>query len=165
MIRSLRLLVFSGFALALASCSGAGGIGNILGGIGNIGGGGGGGGTFGTSCNPGTDVQLANPVPFQSGVNPNIGQIIIVANGNNNSLGQNYQSINITLIDGSGNQLPGGALQATAYPNGPHPYNSDYYYQSGFGPLQSNTTYTAELTLANYSSFNSCSYTLQSFRT
>jgi len=164
MIRALRLLVLSGVALALASCSGAGGIGSILGGIGNIGGGGGG-GIFGASCNPGTDVQLANPVPFQSSVNPNIGQITIVANGNNNYLGQNYRSINITLIDGSGNQVPGGALQLTAYPNGPHPYNTDYYYESGFGPLQSNTTYTAELTLANSSSFNSCSYTLQSFRT
>jgi hypothetical protein len=162
MIRSLRLLVLSGFALALASCSGAGGLGNILGGIGNIGGGGG--GIFGASCNPGTDVQLANPVPFQSGVNPNIGQIIIVANGNSNYLGQNYQSLNITLIDGSGNQVAGGALQLTGYPDGPHPYNSDYYYQSSFSPLQSNTTYTADLTLAN-SSFNSCSYTLQSFRT
>lgn len=162
MIRSLRLLVLSGVALALASCSGAGGIGSILGGIGS-----GGGGIFGSgsSCNPDTDVQLANPVPFQSGVNPNIGQITIVANGNNNYLGQNYQSLNITLVDSSGNQIPGGALLATAYPNGPHPYNSDYYYESGFGPLQSNTTYTAELTLANYSSFNSCSYTLQSFRT
>ncbi len=161
MIRSVRFLVLSVFALALASCSGAGGIlGN--GGIGSIGGG----GIFGSgsSCNPGTDVQLANPVPYQSGVNPNIGEITIVANGNNNYLGQNYQSMNITLIDGSGNQIPGGALQP-ASPTGPHPYNSDYYYQSAFGPLQYNTTYTAELTLVNYNSFNSCSFSLQSFMT
>jgi len=100
-----------------------------------------------------------------SGVNPNIGQITIVASGNNNYLGQNYQSFNITLVDGFGNQIPGGALQPVAYPNGPHPYASDYYYQSGIGSLQSNTTYTAELTLANYNAFNSCSYTLQQFRT
>lgn len=162
MIRSLGFLTFSGLALALASCSGAGGIlGN--GGIGGIGGG----GIFGpsASCNPGTDVQLANPLPFQSGVNPNIGQITIVANGNNNALGQSYQSLNITLIDGFGSQVSGGALQPVAMPNGPHPYASDYYYQSAFGPLQSNTTYTAELTLFNYSTFNSCSYTLQQFRT
>ncbi len=159
MIRALRLLVLSGFALALASCSGAGGLGNILGGIGNIGG-----GIFGASCNPGTDVQLANPVPYQSSVNPNIGQIIIVANGNSNYLGQNYQSLNITLIDDSGSQMSGGALQLTAYPKGPHPYNTDFYYQSSFGPLQIGRTYTADLTLAN-SSFNSCSYALQSFRT
>jgi hypothetical protein len=148
-------------ALALASCSGAGGLlGN--GGIGGIGG-----GIFGssTSCNPGTDVQLANPLPFQSSVNPNIGQIIIVANGNNNALGQNYQSLNITLIDDFGNRISGGALQPASYPNGPHPYNSDYYYQSGFGALQSGMTYTAELAVVNVSTFNSCSYTLQSFRT
>ncbi len=148
-------------ALALASCSGAGGL------LGNGGTGGGIGGIFGSSasCNPGTDVQLANPIPFQSGVNPNIGQIIIVANGNNNALAQNYQSLNITLIDSFGNQIPGGALQLTSDTGGPHPYNSDFYYQSGFGTLQSGMTYTAEITVANAGTFNSCAYTLQSFRT
>ncbi len=159
MIRSLRFLAFSAFALALASCSGAGGL--LGGGIGSIG------GILGSSasCNPGTDVQLANPLPFQSGVNPNIGQIVIVANGNNNALGQNYQSLNITLVDDFGGRISGGGLQPASYPNGPHPYNSDYYYQSGFGPLQPGMTYTAELTVANVSTFNSCTYTLQSFRT
>ena len=145
-------------ALALASCSGAGGL------LGNAGTGG---GVFGssTSCNPGTDVQLANPIPFQSGVNPNIGQIVIVANGNNNALAQNYQSLNITLIDSFGNSTSGGALQAADGRSDPHPYNSDFYYQSGFGPLQPGMTYTAELTVVNVSTFNSCTYTLQSFRT
>lgn len=157
MIRTLRFFVLCGTALALASCSGTGGLlGN--GGIGSIFG-------SGTSCNPGTDVQLANPLPFQTNVNPNIGQIVIVANGNNNALGQNYQSMNITLIDDFGNHIPGGALQPYSYPNGPHPYSSDYYYASAFSPLQTRMTYTAELTLANTGSFNSCSYTLQSFRT
>jgi len=161
MIRSLRFFTLSAMALALASCSGAGGL-LGSGGIGSIGG-----GILGssTSCNPGTDVQLANPVPFQSGVNPNIGQIVIVANGNNNALGQNYQSLNITLIDDFGNRIPGGELQPASYPNGPHPYNSDYYYSSGIGPLQPGMTYTAELTIVNVSAFNSCTYTLQSFRT
>ncbi len=146
-------------ALALASCSGAGGL------LGNTGLGGGVFGSQSTSCNPGTDVQLANPIPFQSGVNPNIGQIIIVANGNNNPLAQNYQSLNITLLDSFGNPTSGGALQPASYPNGPHPYNSDFYYQSAFGPLQSGMTYTAELTVVNTNPFNSCTYTLQSFRT
>lgn len=161
MILSLRIFVLSAFALALASCSGAGG---LLGGIGGIGGGG---GIFnpGASCNPGTDVQLANPLPFQSNVNPNIGQIEIVANGNNNYIGQNYRTMNITLVDGFGNQIAGGTLQLASDPNGPHPYNSDFYYQSSIGPLQTGTTYTAEITLANVNSFNSCSFTLQSFRT
>ena len=160
MIRSLRIFVLSSFALALASCSGAGG---LLGGIGGLGGG----GIFnpGTSCNPGTDVQLANPLPFQSNVNPNIGQITIVANGNNNYIGQNYRTMNITLVDGFGNQFAGGTLQPVADPNGPHPYDSDFYYQSSIGTLQPGTTYTAELTLANVNSFNSCGFTLQSFRT
>jgi hypothetical protein len=81
------------------------------------------------------------------------------------SLGQNYQSLNVTLIDDFGNRISGNALQLVADPNGPHPYNSDFYYQSGFGALQSGMTYTAELTVANVSTFNSCAYTLQSFRT
>lgn len=163
MIRSLRIIVLCGFALALAACSGTGG--GLLGGLGNLGGLGGGGGIFNSgSCNPGTDVQLANPLPFASNVNPNIGQITIVANGNNNYLGQNYQTMNVTLVDGFGNQYPGGTLQLVADPNGPHPYASDYYYQSSIGPLQPGTTYTAALTLTN-SAFGSCSYTLQSFRT
>lgn len=158
MIRTLRFFALSGIALALASCSGAGGL------LGNTGLGG---GVFGssTSCNPGTDVQLANPIPFQSGVNPNIGQIVIVANGNNNALAQNYQSLNITLIDSFGNRTSGGALQPADGRSYAHPYNSDYYYQSAFGPLQSGMTYTAELAVANVSTFNSCTYALQSFRT
>lgn len=159
MIRVIRFFALSVFALGLASCGGAGGLGGILGG-------GGLGGALGNgSCDPGTQVQLANPVPFQSGVNPNIGSITIVANGNNNYLYQNYQTFNVTLIDDFGNRLPGGALQPVAFPNGPQPYNSDFYYRSSIGPLQFNTTYTAELTLANYNTFNSCSFALQQFRT
>jgi hypothetical protein len=158
MIRALRFFVFSGLALALASCSGAGGL------LGNSGLGG---GVFGssTTCNPGTDVQLANPLPFQTGVNPNIGQITIVANGNNNALAQNYQTLNITLVDSFGNRIPGNALQPADGRSYAHPYSSDFYYQSAFGPLQSGMTYTAELTVVNVSGFNSCAYTLQSFRT
>ena len=159
MIRFIRFFTLSACALGLASCSGAGGLGGLLGG-------GGIGGTLGNgSCDPGTQVQLANAVPFQSGVNPNIGQITIVASGNNNYLGGNYQTFNITLLDNFGNRIPGGGLQPVAYPNGPHPYDSDFYYQSSIGPLQYNSTYTAELTHVNYNTFNSCSFALQQFRT
>lgn len=159
MIRSLRFLALSVAAVGLASCSGA----NLLGGLtGNLGGVLGGGG----SCNPGTQVQLANPLPFATGVSPNIGSVTIVASGNNNYLYSNYQSMNITLLDNFGDQIPGGTLQLVSYPNGPHPYNSDFYYQSNFGTLQSNTTYTAYITLTNgFGGFNSCSYALQSFQT
>lgn len=156
MIRAFRFFSIAA-ALALASCSGAGGL------LGN----GGIGGIFGpsVSCNPGTDVQLADPLPFQSGVNPNIGHVTIVADGNNNPLGQNYQSLNITLVDGFGNLISGGALQLVDGRNLAHPYSSDFYYQSGFGALQSGMTYTAEITVLNSSTFNSCSYALQTFRT
>lgn len=157
MIHALRFFAFSALALVLASCSGAGGL------LGN----GGLGGVFGstTTCNPGTDVQLASPLPFQSGVNPNIGQVVIVANGNNNTLAQNYQSLNITLVDDFGNRIAGGALQLVDGRNYAHPYTSDFYYASGFGPLQSGMTYTAQLTIVNAGTFSTCAYTLQSFRT
>lgn len=157
MIRALRFFLLSITAVALASCSGAGGL------LGNSGAG----GIFGSSatCNPGTDVQLANPLPFQSGVNPSLGQVTIVANGNTSALAQNYQSLNITLVDDFGNRISGGALQPVDGRSYAHPYNSDFYYQSGFGPLQSGMTYTAELTVVNAGTFNSCAYTLQSFRT
>jgi len=159
MIRFIRFFTLSVFALGLAGCSGAGSLGGLLGG-------GGIGATFGSgSCDPGTQVQLANPLPFQSGVNPNIGQITIVASGNNNYLGQNYQTFNITLIDNFGSRIPGGTLQPVAFPNGPHPYDSDFYYQSSIGPLQFNNTYSAELTIANSNAFNSCSFALQQFQT
>lgn len=160
MIRSLRFLVLSVAAVALASCGSS----NLLGGLtgGNLGGVLGG----GASCNPGTQVQLANPLPFATGVNPNIGSVTIVADGNNNYLSQNYQSMNITLLDNFGDQIPGGSLNLVSDANGPHPYNSDFYYASNFGPLQPNTTYTAYLTLVNgFSGINSCSYALQSFQT
>ncbi len=154
-LRCPRFIALSAAALGLASCAGSGGIF----GSGN-------GGIFGNgfSCNPGTQVQLANPLPFQSNVNPNIGAITIVANGNNNYLGQNYQTFNVTLIDNFGNQILGGTLQLVTDPNGPHPYSSDYYYQSAIGSLQFNETYAADLTLVNVN-FNSCSYPLQSFQT
>jgi len=160
MIRTLRIFVLSAFAIAMASCSSGAGL------LGGLGGGSNGGGIFpGTSCNPGTDVQLANPLPFQTGVNPNIGQITIVANGNNNYLGQNYQTMNITLVDSFGNQMSGGAFQPVSFTQGPHPYNSDFYYASSIGPLQTGMTYTAEITIVNFNSFNSCSYALEQFRT
>src|SRR5947209_1795599 len=88
-----RLLALSGI-LALAACSGSGsggGLGNIFGGLGTA------------SCDPGTQVQLANPQPFQSGVPTNIGQIVIVANGSSNALNSNPANWHLTLSDNFGN--------------------------------------------------------------
>jgi len=112
-------------ALALAACSSGGG-----GSTAPVGGGlppayGGG------QCNPGTAVQLANPLPNQSGVNPNLGSITIVANGSNNALYSSYQSWQIVLQDTYGDQpIFGSPFQLVPDPNGPHPFASDFYYQS-----------------------------------
>jgi len=113
--------------------------------------GGSGGGLFGGGnptfppCDPGTQVQLANPLPGQTGVNPAIGQIEIVANGNTDTLYTTYQQWSLTLYDGSGNVYPGNGLNLVSDPGGPHPYASDFYYASSVSGLISGRTYTVRL--------------------
>ncbi len=60
-----RLALAASLVLALTACGG-GGLGSVLGPNPNNG---------APQCNPGTQVQLANPQYGQSGVNGNIGQI------------------------------------------------------------------------------------------
>lgn len=69
----IRLTLAATLLVALTAC-GSGGLGSSLGGLNPVNG-------SGPICNSGTQVQLANPQPFQTGVPGNIGQIIIVANG------------------------------------------------------------------------------------
>jgi hypothetical protein len=111
----------------------------------------------------GTQVQLANPTPYQSGVSPNLSSITIVANGNSNALYNTYNQWQILLFDNY-NDPPtiGGALQLVPDPNGPHPYNSDFYYSSSLQGqyLTPGTTWTAVLSNAQ-----GCEVTLQSFQT
>lgn len=143
-------------ALALSGC-GSTGLGALGGLLGN-----GGGGLFSSQCDPGTQVQLANPLPNQTNVPGNIGQITIVANGNNNALYNSHQQWQIVLQDSFGNRITGSTLNLTSDANGPHPYASDYYYSSTIPSLNYGTTYTAYL---NYTQSN-CNLTpLQSFST
>jgi hypothetical protein len=137
----LRVLAVGVFTLALAAC-----------------GGGGGGGGFArppgpnpsfAQCDPGTQVQLANPQPGQFGVPTNIGSIIVVANGNNNILFATYPQWFVVLFDNFGNSINGGPLNLTSDPSGPHPYPSDFYYSSSIGNLPPGTTWNAGLVNSN----------------
>lgn len=128
-------------AFALAACSG---------------GGGGGGssplppGGYNGSCDPGTAVSLANPAPNSYGVPSNTGSVTIVANGNNNTLYNTYSGWSLFLQSSFGNTLYGGTLSLVSDPNGPHPYASDFYYQSNLQQqLQAGQTYTVVLANSN----------------
>ena len=50
----------------------------------------------GVTCNIGTQVQLANPLPGATGVPTNIGQLQIVVNASTDILGGNWNTI---LVD------------------------------------------------------------------
>jgi hypothetical protein len=132
----LRLTLSAGLLVALTACGG-GGVGGVLG-PNPINGG-------GPICNAGTQVQLANPQPGQTGVSSTIGQITIVANGNANNLYNTYGQWYLTLTDQFGDTITGGNLKLVSYPNGPHPYGSDFYYASNIGQLRSGTTWQVNL--------------------
>lgn len=97
-------------------------------------------------CDPGTQVQLANPQPGQTGVSSNLGQIVIVANGSNNSLYDAYNRWNLVLADQFGDRITCSNLTLTPYANGPHPYPSDFYYSSTIGQLPTGATCPVQLT-------------------
>ena len=135
----IRLVLASLLVIGLTACSGSGGIGNILGPIGNT----------QIQCDPGTQVQLANPQPGQNGVSTNVGQITIVANGQNNTLYNTYGQWFLTLTDQFGNTIQGGNLSLVSDPTGPHPYGSDFYYGSNVGQLPAGATWTVRLNEQN----------------
>ncbi|HET6895444.1 MAG TPA: hypothetical protein VFH72_08710 [Candidatus Baltobacteraceae bacterium] len=133
----IRLTLAATLLVALTAC-GSGGLGSSLGGLNPVNG-------SGPICNSGTQVQLANPQPFQTGVPGNIGQIIIVANGDNNNLYSTYNQWYLTLRDQYGDLVTGSNLTLVPYPNGPHPFQSDYYYASNIGQLPSGATWGVNL--------------------
>ncbi|HXM18715.1 MAG TPA: hypothetical protein VN934_07850 [Candidatus Tumulicola sp.] len=131
-MKRIASLVAAGVCLlASTSCTGVGLPGGIFGGL--------------LACNPGTQVQLANPAPNQGGVSSNIGQITIVANGNSNTLYSTYAQWQFTLVDNFNNQMTSGTLNLVPDPSGPHPYASDFYYQSSISPMTAGRTWNVEL--------------------
>ena len=125
---------------ALAACGGGGG-GGSSGGFTPAG---------GNVCDPGTDVQLANPAPLATGVPTNIGSITIVANGNSNQLYSSYQSWNV-ILQGNFGSVNGGSLNLVSDPNGPHPFPSDFYFSSSVPALPGGQTF--QVLLVNNTGF------------
>ncbi len=116
---------------------------------------------YGSQCAPGTNVQLANPSTYASGVPTNIGAITIVADGSSNSLYNTYNSWNLVLQGSFGNTITSGQLGLVSDANGPHPFPSDYYY-SGSVPtlpagqtfqvlLENNTGFCSPVTIGQFS--------------
>ena len=140
--RYLQLVVLGGALLGLAACGGSSSTTPIAGTPGN---------PFGNTnnnnvlCDPGTQVQLANPASGNVNVPTNVGQIIIVANGNNNTLSNSYTQWNVILTDNFGNSVLGGPLSLVPFTNGPHPYPTDYYYASTIPQLAAGTTFNVLL--------------------
>lgn len=124
--------LLAGLSIAALSACSSGGSNNPFGPNGGI-------------CDPGTQVQLDNPNPYQSNVSTNTNQINIVANGNNNFLYTSYNQWNIILQGNLGDQIIGGNLNLIADPNGLHPYTSDYYYGSSVQNLRFGETYIVRL--------------------
>lgn len=126
-----RWVVFVVVAAALTACS-ANGIG--LGGN--------------QICSTGTQTQLTNPTSGQTGVSTTIGQIIFVANGNNNQLYSTYSQWQLTLVDNFSLVTNGGRLVLVPDPSAPHPYPSDFYYSSSIPQLSPGHTYSVSLGIA-----------------
>jgi hypothetical protein len=139
---SLQLAILGAAMLLLVSCGGGS---SSLPSSGNLSGP----NPFLPLCDPGTQVQLANPTAAQTGVPANVGQIIIVANGSANTLHDTYGQWNLTVTDNFGNAFIGGSLNLVPLPNGPHPYPSDFYYASSISSLPSARTLNVTLTTQN----------------
>jgi hypothetical protein len=132
----LRLTLAAGLLVTLTACGG-GGLGNIGGIVGGLNGG-------GPFCNSGTQVQLADPQPGQTGVSTTIGRIVIVANGNNNNLYNTYNQWYLTLTDQFGDTITGSNLTLVSF-HGIQPYASDFYYASNIGQLPTGATWQVNL--------------------
>jgi hypothetical protein len=137
-MKFVRLAVPLAMAVTLSACGGSGGgLGNVFGGN-----------PLGSECATGTSEELVSPAPFQT--SSNVNQITIVANGNNNQLYQNYQNWYIFVTDGFGNQIQGSQLSLVSDTGAPHPFSSDFYYQSQFPQtLPAGQTWNVHLTEYN----------------
>lgn len=95
-------------------------------------------------------MQLARPASGTNGVSTNTTQIEIVASDKNNQLFNSYTSFQVLLVDQFNRTYSGGALTLTSDNTGPHPYASDFYYNSAFpNGLPGGLGFTAYLNVPN----------------
>lgn len=132
-VRLARALVVASVVVAAAGCSGGSSGSNPV--------------PFnGGSCDPGTSISLAFPNNtngnFPTNVPTNIGRVEIVASNNNNILGNSFTQFDTILVPNFGSNVQGGFLTLTSDPSGPHPYTSDFYYNSSIPNLQAGVVYT-----------------------
>lgn len=86
---------------------------------------------------------------MQAGVPTTIGQITVVAFGNNNALYSTYNQWIVNLVDSSGVPWTGAPLRLVSDPSGPHPYPSDFYYSSNIPMLNPGQVYRVYLSQPN----------------
>jgi len=142
----IRLGLAASLVLALTACGG-GGLGSVLG-PNPI--------NSNPQCDPGTQVELASPQYGQTGVNGGIGQIVVVAQGQNNALNQNPSAWNITLTPQYGGSFTqGGPLTPADGRPLVHPWPSgDFYYSSSIGSLPQGVTWNVQL--SEQSHYSAC---------
>jgi hypothetical protein len=124
------------------------------------------------ACDPGTSVQLAFPNdtsgnPTPQGVSTTIGHIEIVAQSNTTALGNSAASWDTILIPTNGFSqigpaITGGFLTVASDPSGPHPFTTDFYWNSSIPTLQSGVLYVVQL---NVPSSNCTPVTIGQFGT
>ncbi len=137
----IRLSLAAPLLLALAACGGGSGLGGVLGGLNP--------GPGSIQCATGTQVESASPLPGQT-VSGSIGQVIVVANGDNNNLSSTYGQWNLILTDQYGDPpIQGSNLAAVSDRSGPHPFGQDFYYASNIPQLPSGTTWNVSLNEQN----------------
>jgi hypothetical protein len=122
--------------LGLTACGSGGGLGGLGGLLGGR-----------STCNPGTQVQLARPGSGQSGVNGNLGSIEIVANGSSDALHYSPNQWTLQLVDTFNNQtITTGQLSPASDTSGPHPFTQDFYYSGSLQQqLPQGTTWSVRL--------------------
>lgn len=99
-------------------------------------------------CAQDTQVQIAVPSPNSYG-NGSPSQIVIVANGQNNSLYQSYQNFDLLIAPPNTNPVTNSYssvyLSLTSGNGAPKPYPSDYYYSASTPNLPYSSAYSVYL--------------------
>ena len=132
MLTLTRAAVATTVTLLLCACSSGGGGGSSVFNPNPIG--------F-SQCNPGASVATTYPQSGSFGVSPNINNIEIALSNNNNPVWAGGWTL---ALQSSYNSQPiplGGNLNITSDPNGPKPFQNDFYMNQGVGGLQPGVQY------------------------